>query len=59
MIGEDVRFMKGELMKEAEEGKTPAKAESRLQKKARLIFGVAFGLGFLFLIFKMVMNRFG
>jgi hypothetical protein len=53
--------MKGVFMKEANGGEAPAKAEteSKLGKRARMIFGVIFGLGFLFLIFKMAMNRFG
>ncbi|MCE5264127.1 MAG: hypothetical protein LLG97_11405 [Deltaproteobacteria bacterium] len=47
-------------MKEAiEEAPVNTRAESKPWKYFRIIFGILFGLGFLFMIFKMAMNRFG
>ncbi|MCE5265249.1 MAG: hypothetical protein LLG97_17180 [Deltaproteobacteria bacterium] len=48
-------------MKETDEGEAPANtvAESKLGKRVRVIVGVIFGLGFLFLILKMAVKRFG
>jgi hypothetical protein len=48
-------------MEEANEEKAAVNTgtESKLAKKFRMIFGIICGLGFLFLIYKMFMNRFG
>jgi hypothetical protein len=35
------------------------RTESKFTKNSRMIFGILFALGFLFLVFKMVINRFG
>jgi hypothetical protein len=53
--------MKGEFMEEANEEKAPVNTgtESKLAKNFRKIFGIVAALGFLFLIYKMVINRFG
>ena len=48
-------------MEEKKEEKAPVNTgtESKLAKIFKRIFGIVFALGFLFLIYKMVMNRFG